>query len=387
MRSLAQLDPEQAAKALAEVGLPESTKQKNQLQTMVATEWVNRDLQGAIEWILALPPEERNHIMSEPKALLNPRRIAEVVQTIPRSDWPDGFVVGAVNSWLQSDPDAAIDWFLTQPEASEPRAVAKLMSGFAIHPVPALIALTRLEHISAESFSKRVHYTLLYHSVSSPGQRADLLKLRDSVQRTDLAAALDAALLKHDALKDPIAAREALAERNDLSEMQRVTVLRSAADQFRWHESVGGTLEWMAEQSDSDAAIVAQRALPDFLADSPEDAIPAVMEWINRLPEGQISSNCVILIARSVARSMIHTLGDVEAAANWAATVPPEPLREGAIGEAIDQWASVDPFAAAEWLGSLPEGAASDAAITGLVDEIEWDPETGVRVGSDHRRE
>ena len=87
---------------------------------------------------------------------------------------------------------------------------------------------------------------------------------------------------------------------------------------------------------------------------------------------------------------MITSTGDPIAAANWAATEAPEPLREAAVGEVVARWAQVDPFAAAEWIGELPPGTVGDESIVGLVDQIAWDAQHafawGATISSDKTR-
>ena len=80
-------------------------------------------------------------------------------------------------------------------------------------------------------------------------------------------------------------------------------------------------------------------------------------------------------VTEAMVKALTQLDRNPETAANWAIEGAPESLRETAMGAAVGHWAAVDPLGAAEWLGQLPSGTATDTAVAELVDEITSDPE------------
>ncbi|MEZ5327599.1 MAG: hypothetical protein R3F19_21345 [Verrucomicrobiales bacterium] len=388
---LAQLNPALAASVMEEVGAPESPEQKSELISMMAVEWCNRDTAAAMEWILDHSPDERKRLLSEVTKVggssLEPRQMAEIVQLIPKSEWPAGAVISATQKWAQSDPVAALDWFAMQPEAADLSATDDVVTSIWFNgwetTLQGIRRVSTLKNFSASPdgpLADQLRMSIAW-SARLPSQLAELTALRESLGNTEFASLVDVGILQAQAWQDPLKAREALLLNSRLEGEARRETLEKIAGAFHYNESLSDTLAWTKNLPEDDAAIVMGAALYGNLSRSPEQTIPA-MEWLNTLTEAEMGNRSVERVADRTVQSIINATGDRRIAADWAATGAPEQLRESAVGRAVQLWAASDPFAAAEWLGGLPAGSVGDEPVVRLIDQIAWDPEQAFAWGA-----
>ncbi|MEZ5327597.1 MAG: hypothetical protein R3F19_21335 [Verrucomicrobiales bacterium] len=378
---LAQLDPQLAATTLDDVGAPESAKEKTSLLAKLTAEWGNRDLPSAAKWMLERSPEERSGVLTamfDDWSLLDPRQVEDFVQWIPASETPPGFAAGAARFWAVDDPDAALDWFESRPESKDPDVAESLLNNLWFgdwdKTLQGIGRLGQFDGLPQEKFDEELNHWVMFLDPDDR-QLHKLTTLRDTSNNPGLAASIDRALIKAQVWKDPEAARQALSNSTHLSEEQRSTLLTDIGRMSRFREDPDKTLEWAAQLPPEDSASAIGSILPGHLRQTPAEGIPKAMDWLEGLPAEQLGNDYAANIAKSTARAIIESTGDPQAAANWAATGAPEPLREAAVGETISHWAQIDPFAAAEWLSSLDPGTVGDEPIVQLVDQIAWDPE------------
>ena len=340
LRELARLDPKSAAEALGTLTLPESESKRIALLGTIASEWLNLDTERAVEWIFSLPEDDQRKLVNSPGSWVEPKRMAELAILIPAEKRPPGFASSIASSWLRHDPEAAMAWFRAQPESKNPKNVDALFDSFGFLTVPAIVELSKLEHVSAEKFQRAISGVM--QAGASADEHADLLALRDTLTNKEMIRAIHSAILADIAWKEPLAAREEL-DSVELTEAQRKSLLTRLGAQLRWHESVSDTLGWLEELNSADAGVVARQALPAFLRDSPEEALPVVTEWLNGLPAEQQGERNIETITKSAVTAMFDSVGDPAAVAHWAVTGLADGLRETAVGEIIKSWAAVDP--------------------------------------------
>ncbi|MCB1097106.1 MAG: hypothetical protein KDN22_16150 [Verrucomicrobiae bacterium] len=390
VRQLAQVDPHLAAETLDSIGLPPSSRDKNELLGAVAIEWGNRDMPATVDWILEHSIDEQKGLLramldfpNRYNSALEPQHLAKLAELVPLDRIPEGMASTIAAPWLSTDPEAAVDWFSKTPEANDPTKLTKMMTEFANYPsnaqwdrsMAALKAVVRLENLSVDDFATQLRIQMFDSAQGdNPAHAADLAAFRESLVGTKFEAAVDLASLNTLSLKDPVAMREALAENSTLSSEQRAEVLKNAAKAMWLHENVADTLKWMSSLTPDEAFLPTGEALFWSVRKTPDDGIPAATDWLNALPDEKLSDPQASRVANAAATALMQTNLDPRVAAEWANTALPESLRDAAVAEVMEGWASIDPASAAEWLITLPEKSRSDTAVGKLVDEIAWDP-------------
>lgn len=285
--------------------------------------------------IAAVPFQELYGLLSKrtPEEIT---KLAEQLQTLPRSPVSDAKVAAFFKAWTTLDAKAALADAIASRDARFRRT--------------AIAAVLRNADATAAS--------ALAHSINDlPG---------DALSPPDKASFLDSAVTKWSSL-EPVAAAQFL-DAIGAKGLDYTGAFNSAAANWAMQDPAAA-LAWAQQHPDSYGNLAMQGAINGWWQKDPK----AAETYVASLPDPSGRQEMAMSFANMLFRS------DPAHARQWASQLPSVEARRAADISIAQEWAQDDPQAAAQWATSLPadEGGAS----VGLAARI-WAKENPTAAGN-----
>ncbi|MEM6885718.1 MAG: hypothetical protein AAF571_11850 [Verrucomicrobiota bacterium] len=329
LTSWARTDPEAAL--MAAEALPD--KVKKQALPNVVSNWARNDPEAALTWLLAHDDAElmgntfRNISYSD---AIEPQRLFDlVVEKMPAGNSFRNTVSQVVNRWAQKDPNAAANALLSLPpgDAFNNSAGNLIRQWSGKDPAAAFQWATSLPEGAGRNNTVRSWFNAV--AADQPQLAESYYQQLDSSQQNEVASSIASSLVN----ADPAAAIRFTAALTDEK------IRRNAQDSI--------ARNW-ARQDPQQAGL-----------------------WANSLPDGEKSR-----AIRNVIDSWANN--NVEAAAEWLASIPVNPSLDEATHTLSRKLAGVDPAAAVDWAGSITNEKTRERALYDAAREwIRNDPANG----------
>lgn len=396
--NLAQKDPRQALELALKQGT--GAREDDFSFSMIFSQWARKDIEGAKAAIARLGGRSAEQARS---ALLS-----SYAQTDPQGAWNYALTLPAtgerhqdprlqvIQTWSQSDPQAALQAAQAIAEAgARGMAVSSAVGAWARNDFGGALKYA----VATEDAGVRGEI-LRTLSMNPTGNRKELLDaVLDHMPSGDNFQHAVSGIFSSWARENPAEAAAAVAElppgrvfSNAVTQIasQWADTATSKKEVFDWARQLP---EGEARQSALSAVISRwsgdnpQDALNALVALPPEDRTPAFQSlasgWGRKDPEAVLRWSATLADAgerAGIVRNAVTqwATSSPEAAAKYVARLP-ESERSTPMQAVVNQWASKDTQAAADWLQAQPQGAPKDAAIASLAHTISReDPQTAL---------
>lgn len=399
IQSFAQKDPQRAWELYRQSG-QDTGDNFNQISSSIFSSWASRDPEAAKAAAARLTGsmgEQARNTVAYSMAQTDPQAAWAYASSLPFQG--DGYrspLVRVISSWAQIDPQGAVQAAMSIREAGiRGAAISSAVSAWANSDFDGALKYAIAEQDSTIRSD-------IFRSMST-GQGIDRRKLLtamiehmpagDNYQRTV------SGLFNDWARTMPAEAAAAL---NELPQGRLYSELTSRVAS-QWSENQTDKrelLDWMRQLPPGDARRNAYRsAFSQWSSQNPQEALAALQTlspedrknaiqavgsgWSQRDPEAVIRWSAGIDDPAQRGDVIRNAIGQwarysPEEASRYVQTLPKE-LQESSVRTLVDQWASKDVAAAADWLQAQPVTPAKDGAIEVIVRRIaQEDPATAI---------
>lgn len=367
-------DPRAAVEALSQV--PTGVMHQRAV-TCIACDWGDADPQGAMAWAGSLTnPADRNtalYNVVRHVATSDPVLAANDLKMIPDMNQRNQAMSDVLSRWVDADPAAALKWVQTNTTGNaQTMALNQVVNNIAqIDPLSALNVIQQMP--DATNHNNMVFQTINSWSQSDP--EAALTWAKSNLSGNDLSTATSIAV-RQLINTDPAAGAQYV---TSLPDSQNRSNLINQVVTSMARQDVDGALNWISNLGDVNGPTrnnAIQNVMSQLSQTDPQLAASklATLNFDASVPNGQGAYSNV---ASQIANNWAQT--DPAAALSWASGLDGT-ARQGAMTSAINSLANSDPATAWEAVMNLPanDPARGGLVLSVVNNYARQDPATAV---------